>query len=414
MMKSGYRRAHCANTFVLTTDWTNKTGQALSPPTNQSQRLYKEAYEYCTTNWCIRDAAESLFTYEEGSSFDEFSECDAPFTSGVDLGTATSAIAELCGANEACLVDGIIGGTGDAQNSLEEQAAVSNAATLSRFRFAPSTIQVNASYNVNVTVDLGAIVGDIQSFNIYRLNSSSLEVGDMAVIGLQDVGSGIGEDFEANDGVFSNIIALRSNFVGESFGFRAIPVINGTENSTSEYAFSSLNAIQSYSIESGIGEGGGEQNQNGTIVEDSIADLVLFVQYTWPSDQRDLDTATTFLTATVGFSCGTGTQYIGFSGDDTSTGGSETITVRLGESFADSQWNEAVTISMAAGWFNNIGSGPASVSVYTEKPVNGVIVRSETVSIVVNPGSQSGCASTAVGEVQVTVGDTVNIILVAV
>jgi hypothetical protein len=118
-----------------------------------SQRLYEPAYLYCTTNWCVRYAADSLFTYEGGSAFEDFNECDAQFDSGVDLGDASATLTELCGTNEACLIDGLIGGTNDTQNVLEEQAAAGEASQWGRFRFSPASIQTGFSYNVAITAD---------------------------------------------------------------------------------------------------------------------------------------------------------------------------------------------------------------------------------------------------------------------
>lgn len=399
----------------FTDDWTDTDGSVLPVPMDQSQRLYETAYLYCTRNWCIRDALDSFFTYEDGSSFEDFNECDAPFESGVNLGDASESLTDLCGTNEQCLIDGIIGGTNDAQNVLEEQAAASETSQLSRFRFSPSTIQTGFSYNIAITADFSddkESSSDIDFFQIYRLDPNYMQIGNVPVVGLQDIGSGIGEDTVSGDSIFSSIIALRSDVPGEMFGFWAVPVINGTEEPTSQFVLSSLNAVQSYSIQSGLGDTGGEQNQNSTITEDSITDLVLVITYSWPADQPDLDTGTSFLDTKVGFACGSGNEYISFSGDDTTFGGRETTKILLGASFSDNQWDSEVTISMATGWFSNRGSGPASVSINTEKVVANVTVASEALSIVVDPGAQSGCATFEVGEVVVMVDDTVSIMLI--
>ncbi len=62
--------------------------------------------------------------------------------------------------------------------------------------------------------------------SLYHLDPNKMQIGNVPVIGLQDIGSGIGEDTVSGDSVFSNIIAHRSKFPGEMFGFKAVPVIN--------------------------------------------------------------------------------------------------------------------------------------------------------------------------------------------
>lgn len=66
---------------------------------------------------------------------------------------ASATLTELCGTNEACLIDGLIGGTNDTQNVLEEQAAAVEASQWGRFRFSPASIQTGFSYNVAITAD---------------------------------------------------------------------------------------------------------------------------------------------------------------------------------------------------------------------------------------------------------------------
>jgi len=63
---------------------------------------------------------------------------------------------------------------------------------------------------------------------------------------------------------------------------------------------------------------------------------------------------------------------------------------------------------MASWWYAiRGGSEPASVSVHAEKVHNNVTVASEAVSMVVEPGAQSGCATFKVGAVAMKVDDSV-------
>ena len=249
----------------FTDDWTDPMGQPIALPITQSERLHQTAYDYCTSNWCIREEAESLFIHEIGSSFDDVSDCDAPYPGGVNLGSATTSLIDLCGTNEACLIDGIaVGDESVAQNALEEQAVLAESIAFNPFRFAPSLIKPWVSHNVTITVDLRRAsmrAFDVESYEIFRIDTNSLEVDDAPIVRLLDTGSGIGDDKEALDLVFSNIVSIRSDIPGESFGFRGVPVVDGFSDPTlSAFVFSSLHAVQSYSIRSGIGVG----SSNGT------------------------------------------------------------------------------------------------------------------------------------------------------
>ena len=103
----------------------------------------------------------------------------------------------------------------------------------------------------------------------------------------------------------------------------------------------------------------------------------------------------------MGFSCGS-SKYMTFTGDDTSAGGAETATVKLFESFTAGGWTTTVDVAARAGWFSPAkGSGPATVTVAlkhkTTGELKGAIQRS------INPGAQSGCATTVVGRATATV-----------
>ena len=82
-----------------------------------------------------------------------------------------------------------------------------------------------------------------------------------------------------------------------------------------------LNAVTSFSRESGIGDVNGDMI--GVITVDSIQGLVLVIKYSWPANLEDLDTATVFLGSTVGFGCQDSSTYVQWTGDDLSYGGTE-------------------------------------------------------------------------------------------
>lgn len=78
------------------------------------------------TNWCIRDADESLFTYGIDESFTNL--CEKSYEpNDIDLALASGPPEELvniCGSNLVCLVDGLCGSLVDASTALEDEVAV--------------------------------------------------------------------------------------------------------------------------------------------------------------------------------------------------------------------------------------------------------------------------------------------------
>jgi hypothetical protein len=396
-----------------TNDWMASNGGAILLPTNDFRG--EAAYNYCTKQWCIRSPAKSLFVYKGEFDFNFFSGCDDPFPGNVDLSGVTPELRALCGTDQACLIDGIELGIEGARSLLETEAAVSSASLSARFRATPAAILVNTSVTVALTVNLtGELITDVRNiteFVVYRVNSQTFEVGTTAIIALRDIGFGVGTDTVAGDLIFSNILATSSETVGESFSFRAVPIIGGVEYKSSLFVFTALNAVRSYSRESGIG--GNNADPVGIINADTIEGLTLVIEYSWPADQRDLDTGTVFLGSTVGYLCGGSVPYIFFSGDDTKIGGKETVKVRLGISFNEGQWVDEVFVDLNAGWFGSNDRGPASVTAYTERDLGGgtPVVGNNAVSFVIDPGFQSGCASTKVGVAKVLIGTNGNVMI---
>lgn len=108
---------------------------------------------------------------------------------------------------------------------------------------------------------------------------------------------------------------------------------------------------------------------------------------------HDLDTGTTFLGDKAGWSCGSGGDYMSWSGDDTSADGTETITVDVEKALDDGAWASSVVIDCAAGWYIPAGgSGSATLTVK---------YRGDTQTKTVSPGSQSSCATTGVATITV-------------
>lgn len=386
-------------------DWSGSDCEPIPVPTSGSELHNQGGYDYCLASWCIREEESSLFSYSEAFPFSFFTGCDEPYPGTVDITSVTAEVRERCGGDIPCLVDGRELGIEGAQSLLESEARLGSASSL---QAAPSTVVVGLSTNVAITVDYSSRLSDIPdgnvSFFVYRVNSETRVVGTISVVELFDNGSGLGGDTVADDGIFSNVLAVRSDVAGESFGFQAVPVIDGAADPASSLVATSLHAVRSYSVDSGIGETTAGETL-ATITEDAIASLTLVVEYSWPADQPDLDTGTFFLGQGVGFSCGSSAPYITFTGDNTGTGGMETARVLLGNSHADGAWVTSTSIVLNAGWFGCRGQGPASVTVFTEKPGSdgGSVLVGTAVSFVVDPGCQTGCASSLVGQLNVEV-----------
>lgn len=126
------------------------------------ERVQKAAYEYCTRNWCIRNATDSLFTYGAGDSHAARNECDAPFKE-VDIFAASPALRRICGGNIACLIDGLAtNSTEDAQLALDvedefERLVQGNTSTNLR--------RASSGSSFNDPIDLGdARVGSVVTF----------------------------------------------------------------------------------------------------------------------------------------------------------------------------------------------------------------------------------------------------------
>jgi hypothetical protein len=139
----------------------------------------------------------------------------------------------------------------------------------------------------------------------------------------------------------------------------------------------------------------------------------LAIKYGWEgTGQVDLDTKTVFLSEQVGWSCGFGGTYLAWleggspcvegSCDDTTLNGFERVDVRVDLARTAALWTSSVNIELFAGWYSPAGgTGPATVTV----TYNGV-----TDSKTITPGTQSGCAATAVATITVYADGTFDLV----
>jgi hypothetical protein len=127
-------------------DWQTKLGVTLPTPDNETA-LYQGSYDYCRTEWCIRSATESLFTYQSGTSFASYFECDVPYVSALEdaVAAASPEIRSICGTNVQCIIDGAVGSKMDAQSFVNDT-----------IRIAKELEKRNITYNFSQTAPTSA------------------------------------------------------------------------------------------------------------------------------------------------------------------------------------------------------------------------------------------------------------------
>lgn len=129
----------------------------------------------------------------------------------------------------------------------------------------------------------------------------------------------------------------------------------------------------------------------------------LVITYDWPNECCDLDTQTEFDGVSVGWDCGPyfpAGAYIEFtSGDDTSCGGIETITVFARNYFNDNPGETSKTINLYACWFaGNSGCNGDFVGDIVVRVVTGI----DTLEIIKNvAATNNSCCQNNIGSITV-------------
>jgi len=222
-------------------------GEALQLTDSSPEATYK----YCTEQFCLQSEDDSIFTYEDGMSFANFSNCEAPF-SPIDLGSASTEVLDLCGRDVSCLTDGVVGGFDSAVLTLEAQLAEDiQRASSSALRFDPAVIPAfaGAPTVVTVTVELVSVIEDLMGFALYEMDSETLMQGTQVLSFLSPAGSGFSDGIVVGDVdlVYSGEVQLTSNLAGDVFAFRVVPVIGEVEINLSTLVMTAWSAVRSYS-----------------------------------------------------------------------------------------------------------------------------------------------------------------------
>ncbi len=139
---------------------------------------------------------------------------------------------------------------------------------------------------------------------------------------------------------------------------------------------------------------------------------VLVCEYTWPRSKRDLDTGTTFLGDTVGYNLNPSSQYMLWTGDDTTDGGREIVVVDIDSAVENGESLSTFDIDCVADWFGPAeGFGPATLSVYFREKFTAKVFPKVSIAIEPTPLTEGGAyahpgggtnASTPVADVTVT------------
>jgi hypothetical protein len=104
---------------VIADDWMDQDGNSLQLPSSPDGLLYELAYEYCTINWCLQNASDSLFSYENGFDFHFYENCNAAYPGSVTSEEASDELIARCEGNTACVTEGLIGGDEGTENALK-------------------------------------------------------------------------------------------------------------------------------------------------------------------------------------------------------------------------------------------------------------------------------------------------------
>jgi len=123
-------------------DWVAPDGSSYSPPRNEQESIFSAAYDYCVSNWCIRDENDSIFSYRPDETFASISGCDENYSAEIEAAVANAGpdLVAICGSELFCLVDGVCGNLQDAQTALKDEILIETAQEDNPFSPSPSPV----------------------------------------------------------------------------------------------------------------------------------------------------------------------------------------------------------------------------------------------------------------------------------
>jgi hypothetical protein len=133
-----------------------------------------------------------------------------------------------------------------------------------------------------------------------------------------------------------------------------------------------------------------------------LTNVNLIVTYSWPNDEKDLDSKTTFGGGSAGFNLDGGT-YLNWLGDQQGAGLQETTIVDLYDAWKAGVFGKTTVVNVGADWYTpDAGAGPATISVALEDI--DTEEQYQIQSLIIIPGTETDGATSQQGEISVTLG----------
>jgi hypothetical protein len=108
-----------------TDDWMDPNGNVLELPSGGvSSFFFEPAFNYVQDNWIITNENDSIFTYDVCASFDTVSVPDQEYNPEIEeiVNNPPPEIAEICGDDLGCIIDGVTLGEGAADEFIDNPA----------------------------------------------------------------------------------------------------------------------------------------------------------------------------------------------------------------------------------------------------------------------------------------------------
>ena len=117
-------------------EWMNPYGVSVG---NGGSNQYRNAYDYCTTNWCVHKEEDSIFGYLEGTSWADYYGCDDSYNPALEelISNPSQGCVDCCGSApletadyNACLAECMEGGEDDCKIELHTREVLEDVETM--------------------------------------------------------------------------------------------------------------------------------------------------------------------------------------------------------------------------------------------------------------------------------------------
>jgi hypothetical protein len=106
----------------IANEWMKPDGTFVAIPAGTDLKSGKAGYDYCTSNWCVREASKSIFTYMSGEKFSDFLKCGEKYEGTLEpcVEAPPRWATDICSADDTrCLIEACAGGEEAARNALD-------------------------------------------------------------------------------------------------------------------------------------------------------------------------------------------------------------------------------------------------------------------------------------------------------